>query len=180
MGPRNSPKDTHVICQPTLVHWSMCFVVQIWIMHIKCLEIQLMYKRPNEPGIIPNFSTKLLFGLNCVCKKIKAREGSVCRFAHGGDTFPLRTTSLLERNSDLQEAYTKACPNSAKKFTTRCWCHVMMPSFMIFMRVLDLQELKKIKFLNISGRAMTPRCLNSILISCMWPTNSPKDTHVIF
>ena len=24
MGPRNSPKDTHVIFQPTLVHWSMC------------------------------------------------------------------------------------------------------------------------------------------------------------
>ena len=24
MGPRNSPKDTHVIFQTTLVHWSMC------------------------------------------------------------------------------------------------------------------------------------------------------------
>ena len=24
MGPRNSPKDTHAIFQPTLVHWSMC------------------------------------------------------------------------------------------------------------------------------------------------------------
>ena len=24
MGPRNSPKDIHVIFQPTLVHWSMC------------------------------------------------------------------------------------------------------------------------------------------------------------
>ena len=23
-GPINSPKDTHVISQPTLVHWSMC------------------------------------------------------------------------------------------------------------------------------------------------------------
>ena len=39
----------------------------------------------------------------------------VCRFAHGGDTFPLGTTSLLEGRSGLQEAYTKACPNSAKK-----------------------------------------------------------------
>ena len=41
----------------------------------------------------------------------------VCRFAHGGDTFPLGTTSLLEGSSGLQEAYTKACPNSAKKIT---------------------------------------------------------------
>ena len=39
----------------------------------------------------------------------------VSRFAHGGDTFPLGTMSLLEGSSDLPEAYTKACPNSAKK-----------------------------------------------------------------
>ena len=58
---------------------------------------------------------KLLFGLSCLCKKIKAGEGSVCRFAHGGDTFPLGTMSLLGRSSGLQESYTKACPNSAKK-----------------------------------------------------------------
>jgi hypothetical protein len=70
---------------------------------------------------------KLLFGLSCLCKKIKAGEGSVCRFAHGGDTFPLGTMSLLERSSGLQEAYTKACPNSAKKITTACGCHVMPP-----------------------------------------------------
>ena len=69
-----------------------------------------MYKRPNEPEIIPKFSTELLFGLRCLCKKIKAGEGSVCRFAHGGDTFPLETTSLLERSSGLQEYYTKTGP----------------------------------------------------------------------
>ena len=39
----------------------------------------------------------------------------VCRFAHGGDMFPLETTRLLERSSGLQEAYTKACPKLAKK-----------------------------------------------------------------
>ena len=39
----------------------------------------------------------------------------VCRFAHGGDTFPLGTTSLPEGSSGLQEAYTKACTYSAKK-----------------------------------------------------------------
>ena len=105
----------------------------------------------------------------------------VCRFAHGGDTFPLETTSLLEGSFGLQEAYTKACPNLAKKITTACWCqcHDTMPSFMIFRCVLDLQELK-IKFLNFSGRATMPRCLNFIPISCMGPRNSPKDTHEIF
>ena len=49
----------------------------------------------------------------------------VCHFAHGGDTFPLGTTSLLEGSSGLQEAYTKACPNSAKENTEACCCHVM-------------------------------------------------------
>ena len=69
----------------------------------------------------------------------------ICRFAHGGDTFPLGTTSLLEGISGLQEAYTKACPNSAKNIYRSMLmpCHDTMPSFMIFRRVLDLQELKK-------------------------------------
>ena len=68
----------------------------------------------------------------------------VSRFAHGGDTFPLCTTSLLQGSSSLQEAYTKACPNSAKNiyYNMLVPCHDTMPSFMIFRRVLDLQELK--------------------------------------
>ena len=58
-------------------------------------------------------------------------------------------------------------------------CHDTMPSFMIFRRVLDLQELK-----NQVSQSFRPshdaRCLNFIPISCMGPRNSPKDTHVIF
>src|SRR5215216_4303342 len=83
--------------------------------------------RRNEPGIIPNFRTRLLFGLSCLCKKIKAGEGSVCCFAHGGDMLPLGTMSLFERSFGLQEAYTKACPNVAKKFNIACWCQCMTP-----------------------------------------------------
>ena len=58
-------------------------------------------------------------------------------------------------------------------------CHDTKPGFMIFMRVSDLQELIT-KFLNVSSRAMTPRCLNYIPISGMGPRNLPEDTHVIF
>ena len=138
---------------------------------------------PNEPGIIPKFSTILLFGLICLCKKIKAGEGSVrmsfrTRRWH---TFPLGTRSLLEGSSGLQEAYTKACPNSAKKFTAACWCHVMTPCQVSwFSGVFWIYRNLKTKFLNLSGRPTTPRCLNFIPISCMGPRNSPKDTHVIF
>ena len=58
----------------------------------------------------------LLFDLIWLCKKLRQEKAVyVRRFAHGGDTFPLGTTSLLEGSSGLQEDYTKACPNSAKK-----------------------------------------------------------------
>ena len=64
-------------------------------------------------------------------------------FAHAGDTFPLGTTSLLEGSSGLQEAYTKACPNSAKNYrSVLVPCHDTMQSFMIFSRILDLQDLQ--------------------------------------
>ena len=68
----------------------------------------------------------------------------VCRFAHGGDTFPLGTTSLVEGSVGLQQDYTKACPNLAKKNYRSMLVpyHETMPSFMIFRRVLELQELK--------------------------------------
>ena len=58
-------------------------------------------------------------------------------YAHKGDTFPPRTTSLLERSSDLQEAYTKICSYSANFFyhgMVLPW-HDTMPSFMILNQV---------------------------------------------
>ena len=92
-------------------------------------------------------------------------------YAHKGDTFPPRTTSLLERSSDLQEAYTKICSYSANFLpwhgTTMTWHHAKFHDF-------------KTKFLNVLDRATMPRCLNFILIFCMGPRNSPEDTNVIF
>ena len=55
----------------------------------------------------------------------------------------LGNTSLLERRSGLQEAYTQACPNSVKKLPQHLGSMSdTMPSFMIFRNLLDLQELK--------------------------------------
>ena len=54
-----------------------------------------------------------------------------------------------------------------------------MPSFMIFRRVLDLQEFK-----DQVPQSLRPshdaQMLNFIAISAMGPINTPKDTHVIF
>ena len=141
-----------------------------------------VWKRRNESWIIPKFSTVLLFGLIWSCKKLRWEKAVyVCRFAHGGDTFPLRTTSLLEGSSGLQEAYTIACPNSAQKITATCWCHVLTPCQVSwFSAVFWNYRNSKAKFLNLPGWATTPGCLNFTPIPCMGPRNSPKDTHVIF
>ena len=99
----------------------------------------------------------------------------ICRFAHGGDMFPPRTTSIVERSYGLQEAYNKICSNSANFFTTACWCHEMTPCQVSwFSGVFWIYKNFKTKFLNVPGRATTPRCLNFIPISCMGPRNSPK------
>ena len=139
-------------------------------------------KRPNDPGIIPKFSTVLPFGLIYPCKNIKAREGGVHM------SFSTRRWHVPSRNhkpswGKLQ--FARSLYQSLSQFGPKIYhimlvpCHDTMPSFMIFRRVLDLKELKN-KFLNLSGRATTPRCLIFIPISCMGPINSPKDTHMIF
>ena len=141
-----------------------------------------VYKRPDEPRTIPKFSMILLFGLIFLCRKIKAGEGSVrMSFRTRRWHVPLGTMSLLERSSGLQEAYTKACPNSAKKFTATCWCHVMTPCQVSwFLGVFWIYFNQKTKFLNLFGKGTKPRCVNFIPISRIRPINSPKDTHAIF
>ena len=121
-----------------------------------------------------------LFGLIWLCKKIKAGEGSVRM------SFHRRRWHVPSRNHEpswVKLRFARSLHQSLSQFGQKIYrsilvpCHDTMPSFMIFRRVLDLQELKT-KFLNLSGWATTPRCFNFIPISCMGPRNSPKDTHV--
>jgi len=60
-------------------------------------------------------------------KEIKVWRGSVCRFGHWGDTFPLGTMRHFEKSPGLWEVYIKTCPKSEKYFTTEIWCHVITP-----------------------------------------------------
>ena len=83
----------------------------------------------------------LLFGVICPCKKIKVGEGSVhMSFRTRWHTFPPGTTSLLERSSGLQEAYTKVCPNLPKKIPQ----HVGAMSWDYHVMVKNLAELKQV------------------------------------
>ena len=124
----------------------------------------------------------LLLGLICLCKKIKAGEGSVRM------SFRTRRWHVPSGNHEPcwgKLLFARSLHQSLSQFGQKYYrsmlvpCHDTMPSFMIFRRVLELHALKT-KFLNLFGRAKTPRCLNFIPISCMGPRNSPKDTHVLF
>ena len=137
---------------------------------------------PNEPGIIPKFSTILLFGLICLCKKIKAGEGSI------RISFRTRRWHIPSRNHEpsweklwlARTLYQSLTQFGQKNYRSMLVpCHDTMPSFIISAVFWNYRNLKT-KFLNLSGRATTPKCLNFIPISCMGPRNSPRDTHVVF
>ena len=95
--------------------------------------------------MIPKFSTILLFGLICLCKKIKAREGSVRM------SFRTWRWHVLSRNHEPSWGklrFAISLHQSLSQFGQKNYrsmlvpCHENMPSFLIFRRVLDLQELK--------------------------------------
>ena len=91
-------------------------------------------KRPNEPRIIPKFSMILLFGLICPCKKIRREKVMyVCRFAHGGDTFPLGITSFLREAPVCKKLTPKLVPIRPKKLPQHVgamsWHHAKFHDF---------------------------------------------------
>ena len=83
-----------------------------------------------EPRNLPEdthwFFNQLWCARTCACI-------SNLNYAHKGDTCPPRTTSLLEKSSNLQEAYTKICSYSAnflpRHGTTMTWHHAKFHDF---------------------------------------------------
>ena len=87
----------------------------------------------------------LLFGLIWLCIKNKAGEGSVCM------TFHTRRWDVLSRKHEPSWGklrFARSLHQSLSQFGQKHYrnmlvpCHDTMPSFMIFSRVFDLQELK--------------------------------------
>ena len=87
----------------------------------------------------------LLFGLIFLCKKIKAGQGSVRM------SFRTRRWHVPSRNHEPSWEklwFARSLYQSLSQFGQKYYhsmlvpCHDTMPSFMIFRRVLDLQELK--------------------------------------
>ena len=131
MEPRNLPEDTHVIFQPTLVHWNMRLYFKFQV----CTQRWHVPSQNHEPSWEKlRFARSLHWSLSQFVKK--------------------NYRSMLVP------------------------CHETMPSFMIFRRVLELQDLKN-QVVNLSGRATTPRCLNS-LPSLAWDLEIHPRTHMWF
>ena len=87
----------------------------------------------------------LLFGLICLCKKIMAGEGSV-RMSFC--TWRWHVPSWNHEPSWEKLRFPRSLYQSLSQFSQKIYCNMLvpchdtMPSFMIFRRVLDLQELK--------------------------------------
>ena len=101
-------------------------------------------------------------------------------YAHKGDTFPLRTTSLLERSSGLQETYTKTCSYSAiflpQHGSTMTWHHA---KFHDFQACFGFTRILKPSFSMFSAE---PRCPN-VWISfpfLAWDLEIHPRTHMWF
>ena len=130
--PRSLPEDTHVIFQPTLVHWSMFLYFKFE------LCTQRWHALPEPRAFL--------------------REAPICK-------------KLIPKFVPIRPIF----------FTTAWYYHDMTPCQVSwFSGVFWIYKNFKTKFLNLFGRATTPRCLNFIPICCMGPRISSQDTHVIF
>ena len=93
-------------------------------------------------------------------KKFRVIRGSELWFVIKHALFPLRTTCLLARCSDLWEVCAKTFVKVANSFTTASWCHFMTSSkvscisdhFWIFWNL-------KAMVLTVCVQALTPICL---------------------
>ena len=102
-------------------------VVQIWIMHIKALKTQLMYKNvQTDPEKFQNLTQHSCCSMLSLEKQFKSRRGNGYRFVQKGETFPTETIRLVVRSYGLWEAYPQTCPKWDKKFTTASWCLSMI------------------------------------------------------
>ena len=114
-------------------------VVQIWIMHIKALKTQLMYKQvQTNPRESQKFTQHSCCSMLTREKKLKAIRGNGYRFVPKGQTFPTENIRLFVRS---------LCPNlpqmGQKIYHGMLMpLHDSMPSFINFRRALDLLEFK--------------------------------------
>ena len=124
----------------------------------------------------------LLFGLICLCKKIKAGEGSVSMSFR---TWRWHVPSRNHEPSWGKPRFARSLYQSLSQFDQKNYhnmlvpCHDTMPSFMIFRRVLDLQELKKPSFSIFPAEPRRPDVCNSFPF-LKWDLNMHPMTHVQF
>ena len=126
MGPRNSPKDTHVIFNQLWCIGACACSLNLNYAHKMPRKPSKCIKRPNEPQKIPRLNTTLLLFYVDSRNFLKAIRGNRYRPVTKGGTFPIETIMLVVRSSGLWEAYTRICPKWDKIFTTACRCCSMI------------------------------------------------------
>ena len=142
VGPKHATKDTFDF-STSLYAVEHLHVVQIWIMHLKCLQNQVnVWKCPNEPRKIPKINTTLRLFYVDTRKKFKIKKRQRYRFVQKGETFLTKTIRLVVRSSGCEKLIPKPAPNGKNYHSMSMPLHASTSSFMDFRRVLDLLEFK--------------------------------------
>ena len=113
---------THIWFLTNLCALEHVHVVQIWIIHIKCIKNSVnAYKCPNEPRKITKNHTTLPLSHVDTRKKFESNKRQWISFRPQRWDVPYRKPSCL-----LWEAYTQTCPIWDKICTTACWWRSMI------------------------------------------------------
>ena len=123
-------------------------------------------KMSNNPWKFPNFNMKVVFVDVNGRKKMPTHKRKPLSVRHQTCIFfPLGTTSLLVRCSDLWEVCAKTFVKVDNYFTTSSWCHFMTSSkvscisdhFWFFWNL-------KAMVLTVCVQALTPICLKIVVV----------------
>ena len=120
-------------------------VVQIWIMHIKCPETQLMYKKAKRTRNNSKISTILLFGLICPCKKISRRRQCTYVVSHTEVTSSLsEPRAFLSKAPVCKKLTPKLVPirpkNLPQHLGSMSWHHAMFHDFQACFRFKGIKK----------------------------------------
>ena len=158
MGPRNSPKDTHVIFQPTLLHSSMCMYFKFELCTLNAQKPNLCIKKakrtPKKSKIKHNTPVLLCWHYNFFESNKRQRISFRPQRWH----VPYRNHHACCDELWFARSLYPNLPQMGQIFYHGMLMplHHSMPSFMNFRRVLHLQELKNQVSQNFADNQQCP------------------------
>ena len=152
-------------------------VVQIWIMHIKCIETQLMHKNvQTKPEKSQKFTQHSYCSMLTRDNNLKAITGSGYCFVPNGGTFPTENHHACCEKLRFERSIYQNQPQMGQNLYHDMLMplHDSMPSFMNFRLVLDLLEFKTQASKWFANNQRCPGVWNSFTFLVWDPSMHPR------